>query len=242
MVRWGGAVLVVQAAACSLLTDLSGLGGSSTASSCPGAHTFCDDFDSYDLGVLWTSVTQTGGPMGLDVTTDVSPPRSLLVTATAGQAKAVSALRKDFTMSSKIDVAFDSYIEPGTNDTPYEVDPVRVDYQIPPTGFISYSVHVSLYDTGPVIEEGGTDSSGSESYTETALPANGTFPGPWQHYVFEVDASNATASLSVAGATVATHTLTRPPSWSVQLVIGGAYEEGVTGWRIHVDNVVVDLL
>ncbi len=241
MVRWGGAALVLQTLGCSLLTDLSGLDTSNVASSCPGVHTFCDDFDSHDLGVLWTSVTQTGGPMGLDTTTDVSPPRSLLVTATAGATKGISALRKDFTMTSKIDIAFDAFIEPGTNDTTYEVDPVRLDYQIPPAGFVSYSVHVSLYDTGPVIEEGGSDSAGNSNYTTTPLPANVTFPAPWQHYVLEVDASNAAATLSIAGTVIATHTITRPPSGSVQLVIGGAYEEGITGWRIHVDNVAVDV-
>jgi hypothetical protein len=238
------ALLGVATVGCTIVTDLDALqrsrdGGPVGNSFCSKSqHTFCEDFDVHAFGETWSSTTRNVGSIGLDPTTSVSPPKSLLVSASTSSSGS-SALYKNLDLMKAVHVSMQLYVERNTSDMGYEVDPVRIDYVVPPSGFGTYSVHISIYDTGPVIEEGGRHTNGMQDLQTTPIAAGIDFAAPWKRYGLEL--TNGEAHMLVDGNIVTTRTLRFSPTGSVQVVVGGAYATQVQAWSIHVDDVTIDV-
>lgn len=215
------------------------------ASPCRSKHLFCDDFDTGDSKPIgrWDSLIENAGPIILDTSMFVSPPRALHVTMPPGAGVRASKLRKTLSPTSpKSTLDVDLFVTGPTGGSFVEVDPIGITLSPAPSGFTKHGIAIAIYPTKTVLQyyasppaDGGTTTTVESPFT---LPTS-----RWVHLTITVDYTPAIPLVAIAidgmPSTRITPGGTAPTSLGLE--VGVIYTSAAnTDFAVVTDNVVVD--
>jgi hypothetical protein len=216
-------------------------GDATTVSPCalPG-HLFCDDFDTgqASLSNRWTSLTEEAGPLDLDPSRSISPPRSLRARLLPGSGTRESALRRKVSVpANSVRVELDFYAGTASGTTYAEVDPFGVDLYPPPPGYVAHGLTIAIFPTKATFEYYRKD---AEQYDTVDVPIS----LPRDEFIhMTIVASYVTspkASLEIDGKLVAELPLNGTTLADAEVAVGLFYcEDANVDWVFAYDNVLV---
>ena len=204
---------------------------------CPDASIVCDDFDESGLGARWSRVTIQNGTLGIDNSAAFSPPNSLLITLPDNPdgLTRYNRLEKDIGAMSSIDCELEIRLDATDDPGKYDVRPFA--FELYPSGFNNYDVHVNLGSAELSFEQ-NTDTGldgGSLTRTDSFAPVT---IGKWMN--MRVTTNFQTVQIFIDGSKVYDQAVISPiPSTgSGKIHVGQGYDTEPPSWTYRVDDVL----
>jgi hypothetical protein len=258
------AVVVLHAAACSVLVDVASLqhdagaptpdsgsaetGAEATTTTdaapdvfdfvCPDASIVCDDFDDSPLGARWSAVRVVASSLTIDSDGSVSPPNSLFVFLPQNPSSSARYTRLEQSISnlSMLDCQLAFRLDATTSMGSANTRLFALD--LAPSGFSTYEIYVSMESKRLTFDQTTTKTTndGGVNLSGSDAVAN-IATATWFQLRFKTDFK--TVQISIDGVLAYDKGLiTAIPKGSGKIYVGNGYDTEMPSWAYRVDDVL----